>query len=126
MLVTSGIPHFAEQVILKVRHMPLVAQVTSGIPHYKERSILKVRNISCCATGEMRALLPVLATMLKFSPADTARCQESAAKWETAAGAKHLAAIRWHATLLSRRLHVHLSPLTTTILASAHIYCAGW
>jgi len=63
------------------------------------------KHIACCATGEMRALLPVLATMLKFSPADTDRCQESAAKWETAAGAEHLAAIRWRATLMSRRSH---------------------
>jgi hypothetical protein len=36
--------------------------------------------------GEMRALLPVFSTMLRFSPGDVARCQESAAKWEAAAG----------------------------------------
>ena len=34
----------------------------------------------------MRALLPVFSTMLRFSPGDVARCQESAAKWEAAAG----------------------------------------
>ncbi len=42
-------PHFVEQVILKVRHVPLVAQVTCGIPHFKKRSIVKVRNISLVA-----------------------------------------------------------------------------
>lgn len=36
--------------------------------------------------GEMRALLPVFSTMLRFSPADVQRCQESATKWEAAAG----------------------------------------
>lgn len=39
------------------------------------------------SAGEMRALLPVFSTMLRFSPADVQRCQGSAAKWEAAAGA---------------------------------------
>ena len=36
--------------------------------------------------GEMQALLPVVATLLKFSPSETQRCHDFAVKWETAAG----------------------------------------
>lgn len=33
--------------------------------------------VACCASGEAAALLPVLGTVLKFSPAELKRCQSA-------------------------------------------------
>lgn len=59
----------------------------------------------CARAGEMQALLPVVSTMLKFSPAERQRCHDFAARWEAAAGGQLPTCTGYEAPALSPPHH---------------------